>query len=365
MHEIALQKGRIAVVGAAGFVGRELLKALADQGIRATAVVRGNPDLVVDGDAHDVLKQEAISAATTHEVVINLAYPTGGSPYAYPEFNRQIFRTVEGLLAPGGHLIHVSTQAVFGLALDRPVTLGRVEQVRDDGYVENKIEAELYFQKLASQRGLKLDIVRLGNVWGRASGAWALPLVQRLMTGRAVGVTGVHGFSNTTDVANVAAYLSYLAARGGPQETIKFHHLAEFAHVPWQDWFGPIAKELGVTPVFADASQVQLRSAAIPELRAAAEGLSPRRVYQRLATERVVGSYIRSLLRLIPDNRLASLKDKKIFYKLEALGPSEQGFLNVVSARQVFTGNTEVGWTPPVDKATSLARVLGWIRGED
>lgn len=352
---------RIAVVGAAGLVGRELLRAFAADGVKVTAVVRGNPDLVVSDDEHDVIKDSKIPADQRYGTVINLAYPTGGSPYAYPEFNKQIFATVCGLMAPEGRLIHVSTQAVFGLALDRPINLGHVKKTRDDGYVENKIEAEHYFDAYAKKIGVRLDIVRLGNVWGRASGAWALPIVQRLITGRAVGVVGRVGFCNATDVANAAAYLSFLAQTERPSIETKFHHLAEFSALSWDEWINPIAEALGVVPVYAEPAQVELRSSLRSEIRFACEGLKPRPQYQRLATERVIGSYIRSILRMAPERYLSALKEKTIFYRSPAIPPADQNFLNVVSAGQQFKTVTADQWTAPVDRETSLQRVIEWI----
>ena len=44
---------RLAVIGAAGYVGQELLRQLERVRIKATAVVRGQPELSVAGDFHD------------------------------------------------------------------------------------------------------------------------------------------------------------------------------------------------------------------------------------------------------------------------------------------------------------------------
>src|ERR1700733_8897496 len=118
----------IAVVGAAGFVGRALLGQLEKRGIRATAVVRGAPELSVDGDFHVAHSQSSASTSEGFDIVINLAYPTSGPGYEHPAQNLEIARTVEGLVKDGGRLIQVSTLAVFGMALDRPISAGPVAE---------------------------------------------------------------------------------------------------------------------------------------------------------------------------------------------------------------------------------------------
>ena len=177
----------IAILGAAGFVGRHLLDQLEAAGVRVTAVVRGFPELAVEGDYHAVLSPDEARAGGPYDVVINLAYPTAGSPFEQPILNAAILESVDELVADGGHVVHASTLAVFGTRLERPIRVAPVEAVRDRPYVESKIEAELALTDAQERRGLAVDIVRLGNIWGAASGTWALPIVQRLITGRPVG----------------------------------------------------------------------------------------------------------------------------------------------------------------------------------
>ena len=246
----------IAIVGAAGFVGRALLRELERRGIRATAVVRGPAELSLDGSFHDAL--DPSDASDAFATVINLAYPNSGPPYGHPAQNAAIVNTVNRLLKGGGRLIHVSTQAVFGSALDRPVRIGPVRKVRDDPYVESKIAAEVAFVQEQAARRLSVDIVRLGNVFGHASGAWGVPLVQRLLTGRPVGIAGHDGPSNTTDVANAASYLAHLLQMDESERIVRYHHLAEFSSVSWRQWIEPIAQAMSVAPVYASASSVDM-----------------------------------------------------------------------------------------------------------
>jgi nucleoside-diphosphate-sugar epimerase len=354
----------VAVVGAAGLVGRALLRHLEELEIRATAIVRGPPELAVDGDFHAISSAPAEVARDGFDVVINLAYPTSGQGYEYPGQDREIARTVETLSRNGARLIHVSTLAVFGLALDRPVKLGPVAVARDNAYVESKISAEQSFIEQQADRGLSLDVVRLGNVWGHASGTWTLPIVHRLITGRFVGVAGMPSYSNTTDVANVAAYLAFLVQAGECRAGVRFHHLAEFSGVTWPEWIEPIAAAIGVEPVYAERSVLETPASGVQEISAALAPLKPRSLYRTLSAERVMGSRARSLVRQFPAPIRARLKsDGLIFAADPQHSREEQTFLAIMAGTQEFESRAHPDWTTCLTKAQSLERVLRWVEG--
>src|SRR5262245_43771508 len=340
----------IAIVGAAGYVGRQLLKDMERAGLRATAIVRGVPELTVGGTFHKAVRLPT-TGRDRFDVVINLAYPTAGSPITFPEQNRRIVSTVDHLLAERGRLIHVSTQAVFGLAIDRRVRVGPVAPQRDEPYVEAKIDAEVRFERMQRARGLGVDIVRLGNVWGAASGSWALPIVQRLITGRPVGLRGVNGFSNATDVANASSYLVHVLSSDAPPG-VRYHHVAEFSAVPWERWIAGVAQELGVEPVHAGR-----------ESMAAPVQISPMGVYRALAGGRVSGSYVRTILRALPRPVFAALKGPDlVFAGAKPVGNTDRSFLAVVSATQEFRSHVLPGWNPAISETQSMQRVIEWLR---
>lgn len=348
----------IAVVGATGFVGRQLLQTLRTESFRATAVVRGLPDLVAARDFHSVYNASTDEGVQRFDVVVNLAYPTSGPPYSYPKQNAAIFHSVERLVKDGGRLVHVSTQAVFGATLDLPVEVGPVSRRRDDPYVESKIDAEVHFTRLQARRGLALDVVRLGNVWGLGSGSWGVPLIQKLLTGRPVGIVGRGGFSNATDVANASSYLAFLTQERF-EPGVRFHHLAEFSHVPWSEWVTATAEVMGVEPVYADPASL------VPP-RPVSGAVSIRGVYRNLAEGRVSGSWTRSGLRLLPDDLRAKLKGRGgSGFPVPELDHSERMYVQIMATAQEFKSSHAPGWSPPVSRKESLARFLDWLRGFD
>ena len=358
-------EARVAVVGAAGFVGRELLRRLEALGIRAMAVVRGVPELSVDGQFHSACSQLADLTGRRFDVVVNLAYPAGGKRYEHPEMNRAITDTVATLSREGGRVIQVSTLAVFGGALDRPVAAGPVSSTRDVTYVEAKVSAEHEFSQLQAERRLSLDIVRLGNVWGHASGSWALPIVHRLLTGRPVGIAGISGYSNVTDVANVADYLAFLIQSDRSEPGIDYHHLAEFSSVAWDEWVEPLAKAMSVTPVYADATVLPPSTSAVHEITDVFAPMQPRHVYQQLAERRIAGSWSRSAVRRFPAPLRARLQSSGMVVAAEPeLTPAERDFLAIMAGRQEFRCVVDPGWTARLSKEESLAGVLQWLERE-
>lgn len=354
-------KPDVAVVGAAGFVGRELLRRLETLGIKVAAVVRGSPELSVDGDFHVAFSQPNLSEHR-FKVVINLAYPAGGPRHEHADLTTAIADTVGALVRDGGRVIQVSTLAVFGGTLDRPVIAGPVSEVRDVTYVESKIAAENLFAKQQAERRLSLDIVRLGNVWGYASGAWALPVVQRLLTGRPVGVRGAPGYSNTTDVANVADYLAFLVQADDDSVGIRYHHLAEFSNVKWIDWVDPIAEAMQVSPVYIDSSLIVSPTSGFQEVTEVLTPMQPRRVYRQLADGRVTGSWTRTLVRRLPATVRSRLQSSDLVRAVDPEpDPTEQDFMAILAGQREFASVVNPGWSPLLAKEQSLERVLQWL----
>ena len=355
-----MHKANVAVIGASGFLGRRLLRTLADAETPAIAVVRGLTELVDDFGVHVVTNDPRSLADHRLETVINLAYPSGGPAYHLPRQNRELFETIDTLTQHASRLIHVSSQAVFGLALDRPIAVGSVRARRDSPYVELKIAAEHHAARHAA-RGVHVDIVRPGNIWGAASGAWGVPLVQRLVTGRAVGVRGLDGFSNATDVANVASYLVHLL-KSSPTSGTRYHHLAEFADMRWSRWILPTAAKLGVEPVYAEPDVLRMPASLRGEFAASREGWTARRWYARLSQERVAGSLTRSALRRLPISALGRLKGPGLVSeKLPSVDRDEQTYLAIMSTQQIFSPSVDSSWNPPVSYEESLRRYLSWL----
>ena len=165
---------RVVVIGGAGYVGLALCAELRLRGHDVTAVTRPNGRFLLERMGVRVESPDDLERVGPSEAVINLAYPNRGSVYEYPRRNRELLAIVRRLAAGGARVVHTSTQAVFGFAMEYPIVVGPVPKRRDYLYIESKIQLENLLAHACGGGGL--HIVRLGNVWGPASPTWTARL---------------------------------------------------------------------------------------------------------------------------------------------------------------------------------------------
>jgi len=345
---------RIAVVGAGGYVGRILCTHLASHGHEVVGVARSNGALLLAKTGAIAIEPRDVASIGDVDVVANLAYPSGGSPLLDPARNKDIGKLVQTLARTRGRVIHVSTQAVFGLHLDREPVAGPCKRARDFPYVEAKIELEHWLRR---RFGAKLVVIRLGNVWGPGSPNWTAGLADRLMFGQPVGVVGADGWSNLTDVGNAVALIAYCIDRddiGGD-----FFHLAEFSDRRWSPIVDAFAAELDVEPVRVHAPVPSSWSVG-KELRAAWGICGPPGLGRWLLSQRYAGSVLRGVMRRLPAAVLAQMRGSR-----GASGPrptvSEDAFLQILACERRFESILPSAWRPSRSWTDSWLAVRDWL----
>lgn len=359
---MADREQRVVVLGAASWVGQQVCARLRDAGWDVTGISRGKSAFLLERLGVRVVALENLPPGERFPVVVNLAYPVdvgGREPFAV---NAELLGHVRALAAPGARVVQFSSLAVFGFALDVPIVPQVLPPRRDHEYVELKLAMELgLVEAFASQ---ELHLLRLGNVWGPGSANWVVGLANRLRAGQPVGVVGHDGFSNVTDVANVADYAAWLL--GNPRGPgVHLHHLAELGEEPWSRFVGFLADTLGVTPARVEAVPPAPRRVA-PELRRRSiDGLNALRY--SLWDGRFTGSWYRSLRRAIPDFiRHARPGRAEELAAPPSVDPpltaDEQGLLRLLACPARFASVTAAEWVPPVALDASLKRVAGWLR---
>lgn len=352
---------RIAIIGAAGYVGLELARQLHGVNYEVNAIVRENGRFLLRESGFNLVAPSNILTVGKVDVVVNLAYPTSGSDIQYPTRNKEILTSIKTLMGQDSRLIHVSTQAVFGYNMERPIIVGPVSGVRDYAYIESKIELENLILKEFKRQSVQ--IVRLGNVWGPGSGTWTASMVNKILFGEPVGVQDVDGYSNATDVANVASYLAFLISNDD-LHGIKFHHLAELAEYRWSAWIKRIEAILQQEAVY-EPNLPSYSCKIVQELRQAISPAMPRALWKQLNRGRISSSWVRSFKRKIGEVRFDKIKKNytnaptlPIGY---TLGTADNVFLTILSAQIQFETSVVKDWTPPVDFEESWLRVEKWM----
>jgi dTDP-4-dehydrorhamnose reductase len=347
---------RVAVVGAAGYVGQYVSTRLrAEHDV--TGVIRPSSGFLLDRLEVPWVDVGRAPAHDPFDAVVNLAYPTGGSVYDHPHRNRELASAIARLARPGGQILHVSTQAVFGLRLELAPVPQMLPLRRDLLYVETKLEQERLIAAIES--AARIDIIRLGNVWGPASSTWTAELARRLLFEEPV--SGPHDSpSNVTDVANVASYIAYLISREDGGERIRFHHLAELGDQPWSVWIKRMSDQLNVTPVRGDVPEYP---ETVPgEVSAILRAHSPKVVARELKDTRLVGSAVRSAIGSLPATAQKTIRS----LGSGGSGPADGGgefdfYLAAAAVQRRFADVLDSQWTPPVDVDASWAAVSRWL----
>jgi nucleoside-diphosphate-sugar epimerase len=352
---------KIIIVGAAGYVGIELVNQLQDvEGYELFAFTRDNGSFLLEGKKIKRLKEEQIANAAPFDIVVNLAYPTVSQPVLFPEANANILNTLTKLVTANTRIIHVSTQAVFGFGMDKPVAADFIKDRRDFPYIEAKISMENKIKKAFPLNDL--FIIRLGNVWGPGSGTWTAAVADKLLFGQYVAIEGKDGYANITDVKNVASYISHLIKKSNLTGT-HIYHLSEFSDIKWSRIIDLMAKELNVEPVYASVSTnypLNLKDDLTKVLKFPSVG----HLYRELVWGRISGSYLRGLVRFLGTAKFQKIKktEKRNLPQTQELSKTELTHLDVVSADKQFKSVLTDDWVPVLNFEQSWGLVKSWMK---
>jgi len=338
------EPNRIAVIGVPGFVGQHLARALRTTGWSVHGVTSSRNSFL--------LEHLGIPAAEgKFPVVINLAYPTGTSPLRRRKDNASIIARIREFAAPGAVIVHASTLAVFGFSLEREPVCGPIRWRPDQDYIESKVWMENQLvDALAGNH--RVDIVRLGNVWGPGSVHWLAGMASRLRTSLPTLAEG-GGYSNVTDVHNVVSYFESLARRTETMSGAFYHHLAEFSSESWDTFVTPVSKFLGCEPVSAFVPPA-------PKLASFLFGKVAVEALKAINDSRGPGSLLRQILNQLPESSIARMRREKL---AAATGGyfEEPVLAKVLGCQREFRSQTLSGWTPPLSLAESLSRAVSWL----
>lgn len=355
-----MENQKIAILGAAGFVGIELISQLErDYKFDLYAITRDNGTILLGDKKVRILNEADIDKDLFFDVVVNLAYPTSNILHSFPRANKSILKILQKIVKPNTKLIHISSQAVFGFGMDEKIKLDFLNNRRDYAYVEAKLEMENLINRTFHNNNVA--ILRLGNVWGAGSGSWTGSIIERLLFGQFVAVEGMDGYSNLTDVKNAAAYIIYLI-KAESLKGINIYHLAEFSHIKWSQIIDLISFQLNVKPVLSDVVPVyatSLKKDILANISLPKVG----NTYRKLVWGRKTGSYLRSVVRTLGAGKFATIKrtETKSLPKTSLLSNADSIFLTIVSTNVEFKNEILDGFVPLVNFQESWENVKDWM----
>lgn len=344
----------IAIIGAAGYLGTKVVDALSNRGHNITAITRPNGEIILgQKNVRIVYFNSLKNTAEKFDVIINLAYTTSSVQWLIKQENTEILNVIKQLAKTDAKIIHTSTLAVFGFGLDKEIKTAAVKTRADYSYIVSKIGMENLLLKNFPKHDV--SIIRLGNIWGPASGSWTVKLLENLLYEKPV-VADAFGYSNITDVYNTADYIKFLAEE--PVQTgTKFYHLAELGEKNWEYWVKAIAAKIHAEPVYSQHT-ITYHTSLKNDLAALSQFFSPSPFLYTALETRFLAFYLRDFISGLPR------AVKKPFNKLPVRTSTSNDFvfLTVMSCKSHFQNQTHPNWQPPVNAEESLDRVFGWMK---
>jgi len=130
----------IAVIDAGGFLGQKLINHLINRGHSVYVFIRKNAEILIRNPKAVIGKDK--SPERGFDIVFSLAYPSGGWESKSIEDNKAIIGMMQKLAGKNTRIIHTSTLAVFGFALELEQSPSLMKKRRDYKYVELNIDME-------------------------------------------------------------------------------------------------------------------------------------------------------------------------------------------------------------------------------
>lgn len=243
----------IAITGIGGFIGLRMAQRALERGWqvrgldiseRAAAKARAVGAEVVVGGVNDVeaVKRMLVGA----DLVFHTAaiVEEDGARELYERVNVEGTRNVATLARQCGvkHFVHLSSVMVYGFHYPANVT----EEGPLDGtgniYNETKLSSERIAMDLHEAQGMKVTVIRPGDVYGTGSVPWILRPLDLMRRGLFILPNGGRGAINHVHVDNLldGVFLAIEKSAGGEAFTI-----SDGVATSCKDYFGHVARMAG------------------------------------------------------------------------------------------------------------------------
>ncbi|MBI3997499.1 MAG: NAD-dependent epimerase/dehydratase family protein [Armatimonadetes bacterium] len=245
------------VTGATGFIGRRLVAHLVEWGmaVRALALPQEHTDGLFPASV-EVARGDVTDAASVRRAArgVGTVFHLAGVVSDWGEedlFDRVTVggtaHTLGAAAEEGARAVLASSVVVYGddarrevLHEDRP--FGRAL----GPYSRSKQRQEHIATTLARDRGLRVTVMRLTNVYGPGSGPWVTQAVAQLRRGLPALIDGGFGNAALCYVENAARAL--VLAASTPSAAGRVYNVSDGSDVTWRRYFTDLAHIAGTPP---------------------------------------------------------------------------------------------------------------------
>lgn len=249
------QVRRIAVTGAGGFIGRNLLPRLLREGYGVRALLHpeesegGLPEVEIR--RADITRQDSLAGCFDGvQAVLHLAGAVGYGQSL--ERCRSVNRdgtahvAAEARRAGARRFVHLSSVSVYGRTAGAPLRETAPRRRTGDPYGDTKIDAEEILEAHAQAGGLEVTVLRPSVIYGPGDDKFLPKLVENLRSGRAriIG-PGTHRV-NAIHVDDVADVVIRVLAE--PRTIGRSYNLDHPGNPTWREFVQAVAAELGTAP---------------------------------------------------------------------------------------------------------------------
>ncbi len=341
----------VAIIGANGYVGQHLVKALAPF-YQVTALFRGSA--ILTPPLNGVTYMPLADCNHTFDVVINTAYNLSDTQQKIANDNKALLALIQKFSNTHTQIIHLSSIAVFGFGLDKPIQPTALKTGPDYNYVFSKVAMENQLLKAFPTN--QLSIIRLGNVWGAANNSWTQPIADAITWSLPV-LSPAKSYSNITFIDNITAYVQYIIKSDRQQ---LFHHLAEFNNISWQQVIAEISSCLGKVPI--PIKEVAFYPKSISEELDDAFSGNLLTGIKKLKTGRFTASYFPQRLFVFIQQQLAKRKGNTGSNKPLPPYQTDATFYWVLSTHKKFELEVLAGWEAPYTWEACMQQTKQWLQ---
>jgi nucleoside-diphosphate-sugar epimerase len=345
---------RVAVVGAAGFIGNRTVEMLhRGASIDVVPVVRRAASLAlscrfaIKGVIADATDESSLSRA--FQGCDAIVSSVTGSPELITGICRPLVAAAKA--AGARRIIHISSQMVHGQSLAPRTTEDTPFPPRQPlAYNRAKAEAEGLMRSAASSAGLGLVILRPGIVYGPRS-RWTGGIADDLLAGNAFLLRDRGGACNAVYVDNLVHAIEL--SLGSSASAGEAFFVNDDQPLSWSDLILPVADALGLEAGAMPRVTLQEVLASSPSRLREIVFPIARNAFRRLP---------RSLAHVLRGARSAAIERRPH----PAAGPCYSREMALLQSNSVHVSNDKaarlLGYRPIVHYAEAMRRSISWLR---